>query len=370
MNVNEELADKAVGHAVDMAAYSNEVVRRMIALLNRSDARLFFELTQALERMTPATFSVQRLEDLLVSVRQLNAQAYAQIGEEMSAEVRKLVDYEAGYQLALFNASIPPQVIASVGVAEVNVEQVYAAAMSRPFQGRLLREWASSIEAGRMTRIRDTVRQGFIEQQTTDQIVRRIRGTKAKGYSDGVIEIDRRGAEAVVRTAISHTAGFTRDRFYDANTDLIKAVQWVSTLDTRTSEPCRIRDNLRYQPVDHRPIGHAIPWLGGPGRLHWNCRSSSVPITKSWRELSVNIDEFSPTTRASMDGQVAADMSYGDWLKKQSASRQDQILGADRGKLLRDGGLTLDKFYNDKGVYLTLDELRKRDAAAFKRAGV
>ena len=71
-----------------------------------------------------------------------------------------------------------------------------------------------------------------------------------------------------------------------------------------------------------------------------------------------------------MDGQVAADMSYADWIKKQPASRQDQILGADRGKLLRDGGLTLDKFYNDKGVYLTLDELRRRDAAAFKRAGV
>lgn len=370
MNVNEELADKAVGHAVDMAAYSNEVVRRMIALLNRSDARLFSELTQALERMTPATFSVQRLEDLLISVRQLNAQAYAQIGEEMSSEFRRLVEYEAGYQLALFNAAIPPQVIASVGVAEVHVAQVYAAALSRPFQGRLLREWAGSIEAGRMTRIRDTVRQGFIEQMTTDQIVRKIRGTKAKGYSDGIIEIDRRQAEAVVRTAISHTAGFTRDRFYDANTDLIKAVQWVSTLDTRTSEPCRIRDNLRYQPVDHRPIGHAVPWLGGPGRLHWNCRSSSVPITKSWRELGLNIDDFSPTTRASMDGQVAADMSYGDWIKKQPASRQDQILGADRGKLLRDGGLTLDKFYNDKGVYLTLDELRKRDAAAFKRAGV
>ena len=55
MNANERLADEAVGHAVDMAAYSNEVVRRMIALLNRSDARLFSELTQALERMTPAT---------------------------------------------------------------------------------------------------------------------------------------------------------------------------------------------------------------------------------------------------------------------------------------------------------------------------
>lgn len=368
MSVNERLADDAVSHAVDLAQYSNGVVRRIIALLNRSDARLFSELTQAIEGMT--TLNVERLESLLLSVRQLNAQAYAAIGDELLDETRKLVAYEAGYQLALFQTVIPAQVVASVGVAAVNVEQVYAAAMARPFQGRLMSEWASSIEAARMTRIRDTVRLGFVEQQTIDQIVRRVRGTKARGYSDGVIEIDRRGAESVVRTAISHTAGFTRDRFYDVNQDLIKAVQWVSTLDTRTSEPCRIRDNLRYGPVDHKPIGHAIPWLSGPGRLHWNCRSSSVPITKSWRELGANIDEFSPDTRASMDGQVAAEQSYGDWLKKQSAARQDQILGADRGKLMRSGGLTLDRFYSDKGVYLSLDELRARDAAAFKRAGV
>lgn len=366
--VNQELSDAATSHAVDLAGYSNGVVRRIIALLNRTDARLFYELTNALENM--GTFSVQRLESLLISVRQLNAQAHQAIGEELTAEMRKLVEYEAGYQLSLFQSTIPAQVVASVGVAAVNIEQVYAAAMARPFQGRLLREWTESIEAGRMTRIRDTVRQGFIEQQTIDQIVRKVRGTKARGYSDGIIEIDRRGAEAVVRTAISHTAGFTRDRFYDANTDLIKAVQWVSTLDTRTSEPCRIRDNLRYQPVDHKPIGHAIPWLGGPGRLHWNCRSSSVPITKSWKDLGVNIDEFSPSTRASMSGQVPAEQSYGDWLKKQSAARQTQILGETRAALMRDGGLTLDKFYNDKGVYLDLDDLRARDAAAFARAGL
>ena len=82
------------------------------------------------------------------------------------------------------------------------------------------------------------------------------------------------------------------------------------------------------------------------------------------------MDDFSPSTRASMDGQVPADQTYGQWLKKQSAERQDDILGKTRGALFRKGGLEFDRFYNDKGRYLTLDELRQRDAAAFDKAGV
>ena len=82
------------------------------------------------------------------------------------------------------------------------------------------------------------------------------------------------------------------------------------------------------------------------------------------------MDELDPGTRASMDGQVAAETAYGEWLKKQSAARQDQVLGPVRGKLLRDGGLTVDRFANDKGVWLSIEQLRERDAAAFRRAGV
>lgn len=56
-----------------------------------------------------------------------------------------------------------------------------------------------------------------------------MRGTRAKGYADGLLDIDRRSAEAVVRIAISHTAEFARDRWYDANDDIIGALAWVST---------------------------------------------------------------------------------------------------------------------------------------------
>lgn len=368
--VNERLQDAAVSHAVDLLHYSNGVVQRIVATLNRVDADLAAALMSALDRLPESEFNVQRLEGLLFSVRALNAQAYAQVGRELSDELRRFVEVEADHQLQLFQAIIPPQVQASVGVAAVNAEQVYAAAMARPFQGRLLAEWAQSLEADRLARIRDAVRIGFVEQQTISEIVRRVRGTRAKGYSDGIIEIDRRNAEAVVRTAVSHTAGTVRDRFFSDNSDLVKAIAWTATLDTRTSEICRLRDGKRYTCQEHKPIGHKLPWLSGPGRAHWNCRSTGVPITKSWAELGIDLPETPASTRASMDGQVPEDQTYGQWLRKQSAARQDEVLGATRGALFRRGGLALEAFANDKGRWLSLDELRARSGDAFRLAGV
>lgn len=368
--VNDLLQDAAVSHAVDLQQFGNGLVARIIATLNRSDADLVARLQAALDGLPASAASVERIEALLASVRALNLQAYQQIERELTAELRALADYEAGHQLALFEATIPPQIITRVGVAAVNVDQVFAAAMARPFQGRLLREWAQDIGEARMVRIRDAVRMGFVQQESIGQVVQRIRGTRARGYKDGLLEIDRRGAAAVARTAISHVASFTRDRFHEQNADLVKAEAWTSALDSRTSEGCRIRDGKQYTPGDHKPIGHKVPWLGGPGRLHWQCRSTSVPVLKSWRELGIDIDEVPAGTRASMDGQIPSDTTFAAWIKRQSAARQDQVLGATRGRLMRAGGLDLPAFYDNKGTMLTLDELRERDAAAFRRAGL
>lgn len=369
--VNERLQSAAVSHAVDLQHYGNRLVARIIALLNRNGAELAARLMVALDGLPSSAASVDRIEALLASVRALNLQAYQAIERELTVELRALSEYEAGHQLELFRSVVPAQVITRVGVAAVNVEQVFAAAMARPFQGRLLREWAADIGEARMVRIRDAVRMGFVQQESIGQIVQRVRGTKARAYKDGLLEIDRRGAETVVRTAVSHTAGFTRDRFHEVNADLVKAQSWTATLDSRTSEGCRIRDGKQYEPVSpYKPIGHKMPWLGGPGRLHWQCRSTAVPVLKSWAELGLNIDEAPASTRASMDGQVPEDTTFAAWIKGQSAARQDQVLGPTRGKLMRSGGLDLQGFYNDKGRMLSLDELRARDAVAFKRAGL
>jgi hypothetical protein len=90
---------------------------------------------------------------------------------------------------------------------------------------------------------------------------------------------------------------------------------------------------------------------------------------KSFKELGIDIPEFSEASRASMDGQVPAKITYGEWLKSKPASFQDDVLGKAKGKLFR-SGMSIDRFVNRAGEVLTLDDLRRKDAAMFAKAGI
>ncbi|WP_148716481.1 hypothetical protein [Chitinolyticbacter meiyuanensis] len=369
-SVNEKLQDALINHQVDLQQLSNAEVRKIVALLNRVDKELAAALEAAVSRMDKGRFTVRYMAEVLKSVRELNAQAYASVGEVLEQDLEELAEYELGYQHQLFESTIPAAVLAEFPLAQANLQQVRSAAFSRPFQGKLLKDWLSNIEAARAEAIRDAIRMGIVEGLTTPQIVSRIMGLRDNNFEDGLLQRSRRDVETMVRTAISHVAQGARDAFYEANGDIIASVKWLSVLDARTSSPCRLRDGLLYTNETHRPISHSVPWLAGPGRLHFNCRSNSVPILKSIEELKLQGLKIDEGTRASMDGYVPADMPYSDWFSKQSAARQDEIVGPTRGQLFRKGELNFDRFYNDKGKYLTLDELRKRDRAAFERAGL
>lgn len=361
MGLNDKLLHAAVDHSVDLAQYGTGVVHRMIAILNRTDSQLMFALADALERMGPDAFTVQRLDAMLSSVRLLNASAYQAVYKELNEEMQNLAEFEALYQQDLFRSILPVQ----VSVAAITAPIVYAAAVAEPFQGRLLSEWFGTMSDQRQMRLRDAVVMGFTQGETISQIVTRIRGTRAANYADGILEMDRRHASAVARTAVSHVSGYVRDHFYETNRELISAKVWVSTLDLRTTPACQVRDNKKYT-IANKPIGHALPWLGGPGRLHWNCRSTSTIVIKSWEQLGLKASDLPDQMRASMDGQVPKDITYQEWLSGQSATRQNEVLGVTRANLVREGKLALPKFWDDNGNYLTLAELRTRHAKAFK----
>lgn len=358
MSANAVLQDQAVDHAIDLLRYDRGVVMRMIALLNRTDSRLAAQLAAALLQIGRDSFTVERLEALLGSVIALNVQAYEAVYGALQIELQGEAAIEARYQAASMRGAVPAPVQLRFPIAGISAEQVYAAALSRPFQGRLLSGWMENLAESRMTMIRNAIRMGYVEGRTTSQIIQGIRGTKALNYADGLLARPRRELAAVVQTALSHTAQTARSTFTDANADLIKATRWVSTLDSRTSPMCRVRDGKQYTAdAKHRPIGHAIPWLGGPGRLHFNCRSVSIPVLKSWRELGIDIDDASPATRASMDGQLPADTTFAQWFARQSAARQDEIVGTERGRLFRSGKVSFERFYDRKGQWLTLAQL-------------
>jgi hypothetical protein len=85
---------------------------------------------------------------------------------------------------------------------------------------------------------------------------------------------------------------------------------------------------MSLQPV----AGSSLPFNGGPPR-HFNCRSRLRPVTKSFKELGVDAAEVPVSTRASMDGQVPADITFNQFLKKKPKSFQDALLGPKRAEL-------------------------------------
>ena len=359
--VNETLRDEAIGHSVWLSRYATGVANRMVKLLNETDADLSARLLDALDRLPQESFTVNRLESLLGSVRQLNHQAVSAMQAGLESELVALAKNEASYQLSLFDSLLPSQVLSRYPLQGITADMVYAAAMAQPFQGRRLSEWASNLESDRLTRIVNAVRRGYLAGDTVEAIALNVRGHANKDYRDGALQMSSANAASIAKTAVNHLAATARNSFTSANSDIVKGKQWLSTLDNKTSHDCIVRDLLRYT-LDNKPMGHKVPYLQGPGKIHFCCRSTETLILKSWRELGIDIDEMDEGTRASMDGQVPAKTTYLEWIKRQSAQRQDQVLGVERGRMLRAGEIDLSDMYTDKGEWITLERLKQLSA--------
>ena len=346
MTINEEILDGGIRHMVWLERYKSSTVKKILTLLNKADDDLVGEIAKRLALIEERGFDLgkattARQAALLKAIREDRKAIYKELYDEHLQEMFDFAEYESDFQARLVEGA--------VGKAGLDIDLVRptpallnAAATSKPFQGRLLKEWYSGLESTAAQRVSDAVRIGIVEGQTTDQIVRRIRGTRARQYRDGVLDIARRDAQAVVRTSIAHIADRAANDVWNANADIVKGLKWVSTLDSRTSATCRSRDGKVYE-LGKAP---AVP-------AHFNCRSRTIPYLGEFKTKG---------TRASSGGPVPEDKTYESWLGDQSVSVQNEVLGVKKAQLFRKGGLSMDRFVDNTGREYTLDELRKRDS--------
>jgi SPP1 gp7 family putative phage head morphogenesis protein len=353
--LNDDILDAELRHSIGLHRLATGIIGRIITLLDSMDADLYDIIRKRDPFATTGQWSFKRIKLLLEDVRQINKEAYQLVNKELSKQLKDLAVYEAGFQLELFDNVIPIR----LRFRQPTTEQLHAAVTENPFEGALLKEWVAGMEDGRYTRLRNAIRISFAGGETIDQMIRRVRGTASAKFKDGVLDISRRSAETLTRTAVNHVAVAARQLIYESNSSMIKGIQWVSTLDLRTTPICRARDGKVF-PVNEGPRPPA----------HLNCRSTTVPVVKSWKELGIDIEEAPEGTRASMNGQVAAKLTYGDWLRKQSVQTQDEVMGIAKATLFRKGGLDMDRFVDQTGRAYTLDELRTRESEAWTRAGL
>lgn len=365
-SANQKLADEAVKHRLYLSRYGTGTARKMQAIMKKAELEISAELFRALEKTQPTAlnWNQKRLATIKKSLQKVTFDLYEQVFGQLNADLKELVEYETGYQAGALRAAIPTEAQAFMNIQQTSWSQVWAAATAKPFQGALLSEWAERMPEALVNKIGNAVQQGVLLGESYTDIIKRVRGTKAANYADGVVGRQRNTDLAnVVKTAVNHVTAEAREETARVNDDIIKAREWLSTLDNHTSKMCIIRDRLLYTSGSKpKPIGHNVPYGAGPGRLHFCCRSTETWVIKSWEELGIPMKELTSGTRASMNGQVPRDMKYSTWLARQPYAVIEEVVGVQRAQMIVDGKIDVADMFTDKGEWLTLKQLKERDS--------
>ena len=249
-----------------------------------------------------------------------------------------LLDYNELAGFNLFSSVLP----------ESSIERLVDSAQ---LEGATVKAWNNGLNADQKKRLERELKIGVSLGETTPMLAQRIAH---------VLEKNKRDATAIALTGAGAIVSEIRQAFFEANDDVIKCYKYQATLDTRTSELCRAYDGLTWD-KDYKPIGHNFPFRKPRVNTHFNCRSTIIPVTKSWDELGAQgMDEASGRTRSSMNGYVPQDMTFNDWLKTQSPETIEKTLGKGRAELFMQGKITMRDLITQQGRSLDLNELVKR----------
>jgi SPP1 gp7 family putative phage head morphogenesis protein len=381
-------------NAIDLNRYSNSVARRVINAYNDIIIDAVNQLRVIDDLAAPV--KAARLRGILAQLKESLAGWAGDATELTATELQGLAELQSefvteelrkalpvGSRDAVRTVEISPQFAQSVVTTDptqLNVvalsDDLFAAVQGAPQtfsltaakgatitlpNGEVITKAFRGVAVDQAERFSQVVRQGLLTGETTPSIAKRLIGSLQFGEEAKTVrQLVAAGGQAtavadnqiitLVRTSINQVANTASQQVYEANQDITKKYRYVATLDTRTSSICRALD------------GREFEYGKGPmPPQHFNCRSTTVPI--------IDPDILPPSTtatRASKDGQVPINQSYGEWLAKQPRSVQAEALGPGKvayfNKLADKYGPrnAIAKLVRDDGAEVTLEQLRKR----------
>jgi SPP1 gp7 family putative phage head morphogenesis protein len=388
-------------NAIDLNRYSNSVARRVINAYNDIIIDSVNQLRTIDDLAAPV--KAARLRGILAQLKASLATWAGDASELMVPELQGLAELQSAFvadQLrralpignrdAVRTVEISPQFAQSVvttdptqlnvvalsddlfaavegaealarqaGTGVFNLTAARGATITLP-NGRTVEKTFRGIAIDQAERFSQVVRQGLLTGETTQSIVKRLIGTLQFGEALSFKQLMAKGGQAtaisngqimtLVRTSINQVANTASMQVYEANQDITKKYRYVATLDSRTSSICAA--------LDGREFGYG---KGPVPPQHFNCRSTTVPVITS--------SLLGPSTvakRASADGPVPINTSYGEWLKDQPLKVQEKVLGKDKvpyfNRLAEKHGAkdAMARLVRDDGSELTLEQLRKR----------
>lgn len=344
--VNEKLLERYIRHAVYLEQLKKGEAKLISRFLKTKAfpqiyGKLIGELGKVKNLETVGSiYRIKRLKMMLASVQKISTAGMVKAQKMLVSKLVDISKFEAKWNANLIAKTVPLDITMEMPSTEVLKKLV----TMRPMDGHKLGTWMAGFSTSLRIAMAKQIKVGIATGESLPKIGKRIE--KVLGYKS-------KQAEYIARTAVSNVVHGARDAVFKANKELIRKIQWISTLDDRTSLVC-----IHYD-------GQVFDVDAGPRPpIHFNCRSSIAPVITSWQEYGV--EEPPPATRASMNGAVPSKMTYRQWLKNmgktaEGRATQNKILGKKRAELYRSGKVKIDKFIGKDLKPLTLRELAKRE---------
>jgi len=353
MAANDELFDISVRHQVFLERLKTGESNDILTLFNLGVAK---EIGNTVLKFEPTLRANKRFKTMQQSYEASIAAAFLEITGRHAASSSEIALMEAAFQIKSLNEVGRP---IGLEFALPSRTQLKAIANQELVRGKLVKQWFSEIGEDLASRVTAEIQIGLVEGESIPQIVRRIRGTRAAGFSDGIINKTRNELDAIVRTSVNNVTTQAKELTYAANSDAIEAVLYIATLDSGTTVICGNLDGQTF------PIGE-----GPRPPQHFRCRSTTSAIIKPLNEIPglENIGDLPPSVRASFNGQVPATTTYPTFLNRQTNAFQNEALGRGKADIFRDAvkaGSTpeqaLRKFTSARNRPLSLEAVIKKE---------
>ena len=346
-SINQQIYDDAIAHAVEMermgrAESEKHAAAYAAALLLLVDAVLKGRIERIRSRGIAgrSPFGLEGYADLVRITRDRVRGITSQLRSDLRTGLRAVSRLEVDFQIESIERALEPLEIKLTRPGSRAITQSYA---QRPIGGRMLSDDLRKLADDTTKAMLEDINTAFRRVDATPE-------TAARALRDR-IKIVKHNAETLTRTAYSGGRSNARELVLHENRTMVRAVVWTAVLDSRTCNRCYPISGTAYE------VGK-----GPRPTLHPRCRCVMVPRIIDTEQLAGRrkIDALPEETRASMDGPVAGDATYGEWLRNTSPANQALALGKKAADLFRRGVIDISDYRDRDHRPLSLRKVLRR----------
>ena len=380
-NASDDFAAALTDAQIELNQLSEDARRRVVRLLRLLHADLEAAVRSA--RLDSGTLGARRsrTEKLIRDVEKLLQPRYTEADSVLTRVLRDIAEFSRDRVVGLIND------VFAVSIAKATLTKADLKALVNDLVvlGEPTKDWWEGQATNTRRRFAREVRLGVAQGQTTEEIVRRVRGeptgrmitvTRANGksrrileYSGGVLNTTANEARALVTTAVQSIANEAMQQTYNGNEDILRGYAAVTTLDNRTSKICMARTGAAWD-LQGNPLPESTtdePFPGFPP-WHYYCRTVLSPLTKTWEQLVEEstgqrrrlLNTVPDSVRVSFDGLVGSEVrSFDDWLRVRGDAFAKRKLGPTLFGLWKKGKITTQTLIDQQGRPRTVEQIRR-----------